>query len=65
VKFQLSGKSKIYGEEKCQKMDAEVEELFDKIAPGEGDEFMAVKPWIGAIKEPFPPPKVDKTLPKE
>ena len=32
--------------------------LFEEVDAGKGDEFMAVKPWIGAVKEPssHPPP---------
>jgi hypothetical protein len=32
-------------------------------AEGTGDQFMAVKPWIGAIKAPSKVPKDDKTAP--
>lgn len=42
--------------------------LFEKVPPGEGDEFAAVKPWLGAIKPPKPAPKIkakDKEAPKE
>lgn len=45
-------------------------DIFDSEKLDEGDQFMAVKPWMGAIKEPsyqyyndkkygFKPPKVD------
>ena len=32
--------------------------LFEEVDAGQGEQFMAVKPWIGAIKEPLnhPPP---------
>ena len=32
--------------------------LFEAVDAGEGEQFMAVKPWIGAVKEPtnHPPP---------
>ena len=40
-------------------------ELFEIVPPGEGDEFAAVKPWLGAIKEPADHPKINKKAPKE
>lgn len=39
--------------------------IFEKVPPGEGDEFASVKPWLGAIKEPKVHPKPNKKEPAE
>jgi microtubule-associated protein-like 6 len=33
-------------------LDSEAGEIFEIVDAGQGDEFMAVLPWKGAIKEP-------------
>ncbi|CAI2383913.1 unnamed protein product [Moneuplotes crassus] len=43
----------------------EYENLFEKIDMGDGDEFMAVLPWKGAIHAPDDPPKFNKQPPDE
>ena len=37
--------------------------VFDVDEEGGGDQFMAVKPWLGAIVEPSVPPRIDSSLP--
>lgn len=39
--------------------------MFDQIDMGDGDEFMAVLPWKGAIMPPDDPPEFTKAAPKE
>ena len=58
-------KTKVYEGEEHQEYDEVLGELFEKVEPGEGDEFAAVKPWLGAIKEPVPKPKVNSKAPVE
>ena len=31
--------------------------------PGEGDQMLAIKPWLGALKPPVNPPKIDNSPP--
>ena len=38
-------------------------DFFEAVDAGEGDQFMAVKPWIGAIKEPTSHPPINPTPP--
>jgi WD40 repeat protein len=57
---QLELEGKIYDEngeahdayERTEKKEAGDNALFEVEAAGEGDQFMAVKPWIGALKAP-------------
>jgi hypothetical protein len=38
----------------------EVKDFFEVEDVGHGDEFGAVKPWLGAIKEPSDHPPINK-----
>jgi len=37
--------------------------LFEEVDAGEGEKFMAVKPWIGAVKEPSNHPPANPSPP--
>lgn len=59
-------KTKTYGAEaeaQTQDYDEIMSAIFEKVEPGEGDEFAAVKPWLGAIKEPTNHPAPSKKAP--
>jgi len=58
-------KAKHYDGEEEIVYDKDMAELFEKVEPGEGDEFAAVKPWLGAIKKPTHHPKINPDAPAD
>ena len=59
-------KTKTYdGDDGEQEYDDIMGAIFEKVPPGEGDEFAAVKPWLGAIKEPKNHPAPKKKSPDQ
>jgi len=63
VRAHAKNKSAHGAESKIGQLDAEAEELFEIGEVGHGDEFMAVLPWKGAIKEPLNHPKPNPAKP--
>ena len=63
-KIKMNAKNKKKGgESKMKQLDKDAEEIFEVAEVGQGDEFMAVLPWKGAIKEPTSHPKPNPAKP--
>lgn len=45
------------------KPDIDADAMFEVVDAGAGEQFMAVKPWLGAIKEPASHPPVNARPP--
>ena len=65
VKMNAKNKTKKGPESKNGQLDKDAEEIFEIAEVGHGDEFMAVLPWKGAIKEPTNHPKENPAKPDE
>jgi len=61
----LLAKAKIYPGYESQSYDQILSTIFHKVPPGEGDEFGAIKPWLGAIKEPTNHPPKNPVKPNQ
>lgn len=47
-----------------EKKPEEDGQIFELEEAGEGEQFMAVKPWIGALKSPSNPPENNASAPE-
>ncbi len=61
----MHAKAKIYPGYESQSYDQILSSIFHKVPPGEGDEFGAIKPWLGAIKEPTNHPPKNPAKPNQ
>jgi hypothetical protein len=48
-----------------KELDSEAEEIWEFEDPGHGDEFMAVVPWKGQVREPTSHPAENNKIPDE
>jgi hypothetical protein len=58
-------KSKKHTVKSVVKIPKGYEDMFFKVDMGDGDEFMSILPWEGAIKAPKPLPVINKSAPED
>ena len=63
IKKNAKDKHKTNAKSKIGEIDHEAEAIFEVEDVGHGDEFMAVLPWKGAIKEPKNHPRLNPSPP--